>query len=71
MVGGVQIWKQPKLWEGFLKCAAQTGHHSFPVLLQVCPPSRLLVESRLTSALLFMRSSRQRSWSKRWQSSRR
>ncbi|KAK1324177.1 hypothetical protein QJS10_CPA02g00198 [Acorus calamus] len=33
-----QIWKMPKLWVGFLKCAYQTQPHSFPVLLQLPPP---------------------------------
>eukprot|EP00252_Welwitschia_mirabilis_P009709 TRINITY_DN2247_c0_g2_i1.p1 TRINITY_DN2247_c0_g2~~TRINITY_DN2247_c0_g2_i1.p1 ORF type:complete len:420 (-),score=76.46 TRINITY_DN2247_c0_g2_i1:932-2026(-) len=35
-----QIWRQPKLWVGFLKCAYQTKPHSYPVLLQL-PPSLL------------------------------
>ncbi|KAL3691207.1 hypothetical protein R1sor_004858 [Riccia sorocarpa] len=30
-----QIWKFPKLWIGFLKCANQTIPHSFHVLLQL------------------------------------
>ncbi|CAK9236326.1 unnamed protein product [Sphagnum troendelagicum] len=30
-----QIWKLPKLWMGFLKCAHQTVPHSFHVLLQL------------------------------------
>ncbi|KAL2622737.1 hypothetical protein R1flu_002942 [Riccia fluitans] len=30
-----QIWKFPKLWIGFLKCANQTKPHSFHVLLQL------------------------------------
>ncbi|CAK9233640.1 unnamed protein product [Sphagnum troendelagicum] len=30
-----QIWKRPKLWMGFLKCAHQTVPHSFHVLLQL------------------------------------
>ncbi|EPS57391.1 hypothetical protein M569_17427, partial [Genlisea aurea] len=30
-----QIWKYPKLWVGFLKCALMTRPHSFSVLLQV------------------------------------
>lgn len=33
-----QIWKLPKLWVGFLKCAYQTKPHSFPVLLQLPAP---------------------------------
>lgn len=33
-----QIWKMPKLWVGFLKCASQTQPHSFHVLLQLPPP---------------------------------
>lgn len=30
-----QIWRFPKLWVGFLKCAYQTKPHSFHVLLQL------------------------------------
>lgn len=30
-----QIWRLPKLWAGFLKCAYQTKPHSFHVLLQL------------------------------------
>lgn len=30
-----QIWRLPKLWAGFLKCADQTKPHSFHVLLQL------------------------------------
>lgn len=30
-----QIWKYPKLWVGFLKCAVQTKPQSFNVLLQL------------------------------------
>ncbi|KAK8913898.1 hypothetical protein KSP39_PZI023501 [Platanthera zijinensis] len=33
-----QIWRMPKLWVGFLKCAAQTRPHSFNVLLQLPIP---------------------------------
>ncbi|KAL6012750.1 hypothetical protein ACLOJK_003239 [Asimina triloba] len=35
-----QIWKMPKLWVGFLKCASQTKPHSFRVLLKL-PPAQL------------------------------
>lgn len=31
----LQVWRMPKLWVGFLKCASQTQPHSFHVLLQV------------------------------------
>ncbi|WOL01913.1 hypothetical protein Cni_G10632 [Canna indica] len=30
-----QIWKYPKLWVGFLKCAIQLKPQSFPILLQL------------------------------------
>ncbi|KAL5721520.1 hypothetical protein ACHQM5_005157 [Ranunculus cassubicifolius] len=40
-----QIWKMPKLWVGFLKCASQTQPHSFRVLLQLPPPQ---LENALT-----------------------
>ncbi|KAK1562008.1 hypothetical protein Q3G72_004851 [Acer saccharum] len=33
-----QIWKFPKLWVGFLKCAQLTQPQSFSVLLQLPPP---------------------------------
>lgn len=33
-----QIWKTPKLWVGFLKCALLTMPQSFGVLLQLPPP---------------------------------
>ncbi|XP_044496131.1 uncharacterized protein LOC123218660 isoform X2 [Mangifera indica] len=33
-----QIWKYPKLWVGFLKCAHMTQPQSFNVLLQLPPP---------------------------------
>eukprot|EP01018_Ginkgo_biloba_P002290 Gb_24672 [translate_table: standard] len=33
-----QIWRLPKLWVGFLKCAYQTMPHSFHVLLQLPTP---------------------------------
>lgn len=33
-----QIWKYPKLWVGFLKCAQLTQPQSFNVLLQLPPP---------------------------------
>ncbi|KAA8517805.1 hypothetical protein F0562_015279 [Nyssa sinensis] len=35
-----QIWKYPKLWVGFLKCALLTKPQSFSVLLQL-PPAQL------------------------------
>ncbi|XP_010423951.1 PREDICTED: uncharacterized protein LOC104708990 [Camelina sativa] len=33
-----QIWKYPKLWVGFLKCAQTTQPQSYKVLLQLPPP---------------------------------
>ncbi|KAK6779727.1 hypothetical protein RDI58_021911 [Solanum bulbocastanum] len=36
----VQIWKYPKLWVGFVKCALLTRPQSFGVLLQL-PPAQL------------------------------
>ncbi|KAM9514349.1 LOW QUALITY PROTEIN: symplekin [Guaruba guarouba] len=32
-----QVWKHPKVWEGFLKCCQRTKPQSFPVLLQLPP----------------------------------
>ncbi|XP_026660999.2 symplekin isoform X2 [Phoenix dactylifera] len=40
-----QIWKYPKLWVGFLKCAIQTKPQSFSVLLQLPAPQ---LENALT-----------------------
>ncbi|XP_078435514.1 symplekin isoform X2 [Wolffia australiana] len=36
----MQVWRMPKLWPGFLKCASQTQPHSFGVLLKL-PPQQL------------------------------
>ncbi|XP_058729093.1 uncharacterized protein LOC131601326 isoform X2 [Vicia villosa] len=33
-----QVWKQPKLWVGFVKCLQLTKPQSFGVLLQLPPP---------------------------------
>ncbi|XP_054035496.1 symplekin [Dryobates pubescens] len=33
-----QVWKYPKVWEGFLKCCQRTRPQSFAVLLQLPPP---------------------------------
>eukprot|EP00794_Sanderia_malayensis_P020260 gene20260-22245_t len=35
-----QVWKQPKVWQGFVKCCQMTKPHSFPILLQL-PPRQL------------------------------
>lgn len=35
-----QVWKQPKVWQGFVKCCEVTKPHSFHVLLQL-PPRQL------------------------------
>lgn len=35
-----QVWKQPKVWQGFVKCCQMTKPQSFSVLLQL--PSRQL-----------------------------
>lgn len=35
-----QVWKQPKVWQGFVKCCQMTKPQSFPVLLQL--PSKQL-----------------------------
>ncbi|GAB4857346.1 hypothetical protein Ancab_015254 [Ancistrocladus abbreviatus] len=45
-----QIWKYPKLWVGFLKCALLTQPHSFSVLLQL-PAAQLENALTKTSAL--------------------
>lgn len=36
-----QVWKQPKVWEGFVKCCEKTKPQSFQVILQL-PPVQLL-----------------------------
>ena len=36
----VQVWKYPKVWEGFVKCCQRTKPQSFSVLLQL-PPLQL------------------------------
>ncbi|XP_072163939.1 symplekin-like [Diadema setosum] len=38
---GKQVWKMPKLWEGFVKCCERTTPQSFQVLLQLPPPQLL------------------------------
>ncbi|KAM7467970.1 hypothetical protein LguiB_015532 [Lonicera macranthoides] len=45
-----QIWKYPKLWVGFLKCALLTKPQSFSVLLQL-PPAQLENALNRTAAL--------------------
>ncbi|PRD34047.1 UNVERIFIED_CONTAM: Symplekin [Trichonephila clavipes] len=35
-----QVWKQPKIWEGFIKCCQRTKPQSLQVLLQL-PPAQL------------------------------
>lgn len=36
----VQVWKYPKVWEGFVKCCQRTKPQSYSVLLQL-PPAQL------------------------------
>ncbi|XP_011496365.1 PREDICTED: symplekin [Ceratosolen solmsi marchali] len=36
-----QVWKQPKVWEGFVKCCERTQPQSFAVILQL-PPAQLI-----------------------------
>ncbi|XP_056397138.1 symplekin [Hyla sarda] len=38
-----QVWKYPKVWEGFIKCCQRTKPQSFSVLLQLPPPQLLSV----------------------------
>lgn len=33
-----EVWKQKKIWEGFIKCCQRTKPQSFQVLLQLPPP---------------------------------
>lgn len=36
----LQVWKYPKVWEGFVKCCQRTKPQSYSVLLQL-PPAQL------------------------------
>ena len=36
----IQVWKYPKVWEGFIKCCQRTKPQSFQVILQL-PPQQL------------------------------
>ena len=42
----VQVWKYPKVWEGFVKCCQRTKPQSFSVLLQLPPPQLTSVFER-------------------------
>ena len=35
-----QVWKQPKVWDGFIKCCERTVPQSHAVMLQL-PPAQL------------------------------
>lgn len=45
-----QVWKQPKVWEGFVKCCERTKPQSFAVILQL-PPTQLAEALRMASNL--------------------
>ncbi|XP_065064870.1 symplekin-like [Rhopilema esculentum] len=45
-----QVWKQPKVWEGFVKCCQMTKPQSFPILLQL-PPRQLESVFEISSEL--------------------
>ncbi|XP_029663814.1 symplekin [Formica exsecta] len=45
-----QVWKQPKVWEGFVKCCERTQPQSFAVILQL-PPAQLAEALRMASNL--------------------
>ncbi|XP_030073167.1 symplekin isoform X2 [Microcaecilia unicolor] len=56
-----QVWKYPKVWEGFIKCCQRTKPQSFQVLLQLPPPQLSAVfekcpELRETSCWAHVRS---------------
>lgn len=40
VVFSLQVWKYPKVWEGFVKCCQRTKPQSYSVLLQL-PPAQL------------------------------
>ncbi|XP_030648668.1 symplekin [Chanos chanos] len=41
-----QVWKYPKVWEGFVKCCQRTKPQSYSVLLQLPPPQLTSVFER-------------------------
>ncbi|KAM4561543.1 symplekin [Fundulus diaphanus] len=41
-----QVWKYPKVWEGFVKCCQRTKPQSYSVLLQLPPPQLASVFER-------------------------
>ncbi|CAF5227307.1 unnamed protein product, partial [Rotaria magnacalcarata] len=43
-------WKQPRIWEGFIKCCEKTRPHSYSILLQL-PPAQLKHVLQITSEL--------------------
>ncbi|KAL5463371.1 hypothetical protein EMCRGX_G032264, partial [Ephydatia muelleri] len=45
-----QVWKEPKVWQGFIKCCEVTKPQSFPVLLQL--PTQQLKNILETSSVL-------------------
>lgn len=45
-----QVWKQPKVWEGFVKCCERTQPQSFAVILQL-PPVQLAEALKMASNL--------------------
>nr|XP_033334950.1 symplekin isoform X2 [Megalopta genalis] len=45
-----QVWKQPKVWEGFVKCCERTQPQSFAVILQL-PPTQLAEALKMSSNL--------------------
>jgi len=45
-----QVWKQPKVWVGFVKCCERTQPQSFAVILQL-PPAQLVEALRMANNL--------------------
>lgn len=45
-----QVWRQPKVWEGFIKCCERTKPQSFVVMLQL-PPLQLAEALRMAPTL--------------------
>lgn len=45
-----QVWKQPKVWVGFVKCCERTQPQSFAVILQL-PPAQLAEALRMANNL--------------------
>ncbi|KAB0398555.1 hypothetical protein E2I00_009906, partial [Balaenoptera physalus] len=46
-----QVWKYPKVWEGFIKCCQRTKPQSFQVILQL-PPQQLGAQAHIPNSIM-------------------